>query len=89
MDFDIERTIAGRKVLCTVHRDGIQRREWVGVDESGSAQFGAISKSRWSPTVTAVTKDGRTKEFVTSSRGPSVEQAFAEARRWLVTEATS
>jgi hypothetical protein len=76
----INRRINGQSIPCYETRDGVQRREWVGVDSNADAAFGYIQKHRSDERVTARRPDGLSRVFV----GNSADQAFATARAWLV-----
>lgn len=81
---DIDRRICGHTITCTEHRDGVQRREWVGVGPDGNATFGCIYKSRWNRVVSAYAAGGAEQKFNIGPYGMTTEQAFSAARTWLV-----
>lgn len=82
-----DRRILGQSITCTEHRDGVQRREYVGHDvRKGGSTYGRIFKGRWDERVIATKPNGETRCWAVVKHCLSVEQAFAAARRWLVSE---
>lgn len=86
-----QRRINGLSIPCFERRDGTQRTEWLGLDaehEGPDASYGSIGriyKYKWEGRVLATRRsDGEQRCFAVYKYGRTVEQAFAEARVWLV-----